>query len=1234
MIYTSTILVSNIHCPSCVSYAQDVLREVPAIFSVDVSLIDHTIRVKHEQDQTQEIIVKELIKAAFEVQHVTTVGPGGVQSHDYDVSHGSTTASVSRSTWLMSRAQRKHIANCKACQQKRDRTPTRRGSWAALSRACRPSLFRNKSTDNRTRISDDTLVEQEPADVHTEPREYIAHISIGGMTCASCSGTIAKELANLDFVKSIDVRLMTNNARVVFQAPPQNSGRIVEAIEDLGYEATIDDVLPSTPEKRISTTARREYKVSLHIDGMTCGSCVGTITRGLQELPFVRSVNIDLVRNSGVAVFSDRQNLESILEKIDDLGYDSAVVKVDALDDTIPAEEQERAVQIQIDGMYCEHCPDNIKFALETTLSPSRGDGKPNHTITQWPTLDDPLITIVYRPSPPDLTVRTFISVIDATHEAFHASVYQPPTLEERSRRMQRREQQHILWRLLFTAVVAIPTFIIGVVYMSLVPESNRTRQWLQGPIMAGKATRMEWALFFMTTPVMFFGTDIFHRRAFKEIKSMWRPTSKVPILRRFYRFGSMNLLISAGTSVAYFSSLAILIMDATDQSQSEGEHRSSAAYFDTVTFLTFFILIGRFLEAYSKAKTGDAVAMLSKLRPSDAFLVENRDTNTHGTQPSIRKIPVDQLEVGDIVQIPHGTSPPTDGTVDQQGTFLFDESSLTGESKPVQKTYGEEVYTGSVNVSDPVRVRVTATSGTSMLDQIVHVVREGQAKRAPIERIADSLTGYFVPVITLLAILTWLIWLGLGQSGALPQAWLDVSQGGWPFWSLEFAIAVFVVACPCGIGLAAPTALFVGGGLAAQQGILVQGGGEAFQEASQIDAIVFDKTGTLTEGQMRVTDFEMLHPADDRTVAEGIILAASRIMEQSSTHPMAKAIVDYCAQKADEAPVEHQEVKEVPGQGMTVKFTVKTSPTTTQYEAALGNERLVRSLPHSEGAESISGMALSSSQSKNEVATNEDFYLDPVLRKHQSLGHSTAIFAIRETPPESEEISPIQALFRPVALFAIADPIRVEAPSILQSLRESNLEVHMCTGDNQTTAMAIASQLGIPVSNVRAGVLPQDKAAYICELQRLPSNHNSSPNDKHSHRQIIAFVGDGTNDTPALSAADVSIALSSGSDVAVTTASFILLNSDLTTILSLVRLAKRVFLRVKLNFAWAAVYNLCLVPVAAGVFFPIGANEDHGGWRLGPVWASVAMAASSVSVVMSSLALKLPAIRWTKNLY
>jgi heavy metal translocating P-type ATPase len=659
-----------------------------------------------------------------------------------------------------------------------------------------------------------------------------------------------------------------------------------------------------------------------------------------------------------------------------------------------------------------------------------------------------------------------------------------------------------------------------------------------------------------------------------------------------------MNLLISAGTSVAYISSLVLLIVNSTSKPMQNGH---ITTYFDTVVFLTLFILIGKYLEASSKTKAGDAVAMLGKLRPSEALLVESKDGGTPGSKRSveiigarrIRNIPVDLIEAGDHVQVPHGASPPADGIIDASDTvYQFDESSLTGESKPVNKSTGDKVFAGSINVGQQVQIQVTDIGGKSLLDQIVSVVREGQTKRAPVERVADIISGYFVPVITLIAITTFVIWFGLGQGGVLPKGYLDVDQGGWAFWSLEFAIAVFVVACPCGIGLAAPTALFVGGGLAAKSGILVRGGGDAFQEASHLDAIVFDKTGTLTEGgNLKVTHHEILPSTEDE---QNVAWAVARAMEESSNHPIAKAIAKFCSTKPA-ATVISSSITEISGQGMKGTFTLAIAedrPCATQhlkYEAVIGNERLHDSLHLS-----------------NPTRENNHYYLKTLLFNHQSAGKSTALLSLRRLDASQPQPLP----FKPTLIFATSDALRSTTLTVIQTLQSTHphVSLHICTGDNPTTAAAVASTLNIPIANVLSSALPTQKAEYIHSLQHPPS----------SRRQTIAFVGDGTNDTPALTAADVSIALSSGSDIAINSASFILLSSDLSTLPTLLSLSQKVFRRVKMNFMWACIYNVCLVPVAAGVFYPIG-----GHWRLGPVWASAAMAASSVSVVLSSLALR-----------
>ena len=693
-----------------------------------------------------------------------------------------------------------------------------------------------------------------------------------------------------------------------------------------------------------------------------------------------------------------------------------------------------------------------------------------------------------------------------------------------------------------------------------------------------------------------------------------------------------MNLLVSAGTSIAYFASVAVLGINATSRSRSSG---SNSTYFDSVVFLTFFILNGRYLEAYSKAKTGNAVGLLGNLRPREATLVTSLQGSMpvgaasediietqrgHASRTNTQRISANLLEVGDVVMVPHGSSPPADGKILESPT-IFNESSLTGEARAVAKSKGDSVFAGAINIGDAITIEITDVGGSSMLDQIVAVVREGQAKRAPVERVVDIVTGYFVPVITALAIITFVIWFSLGESGVLSHSYLGRQQGGWAFWSLEFAIAVFVVACPCGIGLAAPTALFVGSGLAASHGILVRGGGEAFQEASNIDAVIFDKTGTLTEGgDLEVTDHEMLAKDGEARIA----WAVTKALEETSSHPLARAILACAATQSSETIRTLNGITEEPGRGMRGTFLSSAISedldSGLKYEAALGSEALVSSL--------IS----------NTPTTN--YFTNTTISRWKSESKSVALLAIRRIsnsidPAGVDPFSDTQNPWTLAAIFAISDPVRPSAIPTVSALQSRGIPVYMLTGDNPITASAVASTLSIPQDHVFAGVLPTEKASKIRWLQEnghrrphpstwlktlFPKKGSSAEKENEKNEKaIVAFIGDGINDAPALTTADVSISLSSASDIAMHSSSFILLSPSLTSVITLFDLSSRVFRRVKYNFGWAVIYNVILVPVAAGVFFKVRSE----GWRLGPVWGSAAMALSSLCVVGSSLALR-----------
>jgi len=1240
----SVFWVSNVHCSSCVAYVTEVLSEIPTVRDIDVSIITHEVRVTHGVSAQPADLVVALIHAAFEVHHVTTYDERSVIISELDTTswnhRGSTLFSTPRTSYssissnfkdrLYTSREKSHIANCSACKKEEAER------LSLLSNQTDAGLLYEKSTPYAawqahtpsSLTTSETQVEREasatpniPPEISETPQplspssdEFTARISIGGMSCASCVNTITAAVKELDFVKEITVNLLTNSATLVYFGPKEHIDLVTEKIDDVGFDAFLDQVNP-VPKESSPEQSSTGYVSEIAISGMTCGSCVGSVTRGVEELPFVISVTVNLLSHSGKVEFEGRENLDKIVEKIEDLGYDATVSSVHPLAESKhqAGPVQARTISIRVDGMFCHHCPEKVLASL---------DALPGVTVEESLCEKNPIVKVTYTPNPPSLTVRSILATVNETHDAFAASIYHPPSIEDRSRVMQLHERRRLLSRLLFVLSAAIPTFLVGIVFMSLVSSDNPIRMYLDQTIWSGSVTRTEWALFIMSTPVMFYGTDAFHTRAMKEIHALWRPGSRVPIIRRFYRFGSMNLLISAGTSVAYFSSLAVLIVDAVVGTKSSAH---STTYFDSVVFLTLFILAGRFLEAYSKAKTGDAVTSLGKLRPSEALLIGSQSTNVdsdEGTEAdSMKRISVDLLEVGDTVRIPHGASPPADGVVVGEGSYQFDESSLTGESRPVKKAADDQVYTGSVNVGQPVHIRITELGGSSMLDRIIAVVREGQSKRAPLERTADLLTSHFVPVITLIAVFTFVIWLALGHSGVLPSDYLDVAQGGWTFWALEFAIAVFVVACPCGLALAAPTALFVGGGLAAKHGILVKGGGEAFQEASRLDAIVFDKTGTLTEGgSLMVSDHEIL--AKDGELQK-VAWALAQKLEESSNHPIAQAISAFCASQPGVA-VTSSDIQEISGQGMKGTFSVSDneSEQKERYEAAIGNERLLHSILPSE---------------------SDTYFVSNLLSKFQSAGKSTAILSLRRLDSQSAENAP----FIPAIIFATSDTIRPEAVKIISDLNRRQVEVFMCTGDNQTTAHAVADMLGIPRSNVMANVLPAEKASFVRQVQdgsmkASPIGANS-PNQSKT-RPVVAFVGDGVNDSPALAAADVSIAMASGSDVAINSASFILLNSDLSTILQLVLLSRRVFNRVRMNFGWAVIYNLCLVPVAAGVFYPIvnGHHEKIVGnetvmvnehWRLSPVWAALAMALSSISVVTSSLMLRVD-MESVKNIF
>jgi Cu+-exporting ATPase len=1134
---TTSLLLSNLHCPSCVSTIEDALSTLdPRPSSVSSSIVSSWVTVQHESSLDPTTIQAALEGAGFEVRSVIT-NCMKQDPHDDETKEHTKDSLPTGEQGLLGRTINEW------CSGSRDKHNGNR-----------------YMTMSRRHMELCVLCQAEEAKGHDKSR--ISSSSVKVLQAEQEQVTPKKTEGNMEAYRANSLYSSTENVNEEDMEKPETPPFIV--VDDGSY----NDLCRAT----------------LAVGGMTCASCVNAIKEELGHMEWVRKVDINLIMNSATVEFAGKEHSNDVVDMIESIGYEAVldtVVEIQASPEPTLQRQAEnhkeiqlvppRTVEIKISGMFCTHCPERILRFIDTFAE--RGV-----TVDKQLSITQPILKITYTPQAPEFTIRQVISGLAGVHPTLVPSIYHPPTLEERSQLLHAQERRAILRRVILCIIAAIPTFIIGIVFMSLVPSTNTVRKYFESPWTASVG-RGQWALFIVATPVYFLAADVFHIRALKEIRSTWRRGSKVPFLQRFYRFGSMDMLISLGTSIAYISSVAQLIAAGVNASTMAN---ANSFYFDSVVFLTLFLLIGRLIEAFSKSRTRDAVDMLGKLRPPTAILIDE-------TVSSSRDVEVDLLDFGDIVRILHGASPPNDGII-IEGNAAFDESSLTGESRLVNKSIGDKVYSGTVNKGGPLLVRITGVAGTSMIDQIIRVVREGQTRHAPIERIADTLTSYFVPFITLIAISTWIIWLGLGLSGRLPMSYLDTNSSSWAAWSLQFAIAVFVVACPCGLGLAAPTALFVGSGLAANHGILVKGGGEAFEKANRLDCIVFDKTGTLTVGgEPVVTNFKFFPRGLDglSTYDEKDILAMVNQLEENSSHPIARAIVSFC-QKHDLKGRDMKETKEIAGKGMRAVFTpVERSE---RNEMIIGNEALLNDY---------------------NVKVSAEIYARLCIWKRE--GKSIAIAAISSASVEDS--------WHIAALFGISDNIRPEAAHVIKALQQRGTAVWMLSGDNYDSACAIGARVGIARENVIAGVLPSEKAEKIKYLQKSLGARNGKGKATSQKRGLVAMVGDGINDSPALTAADVGIAIGSGSDIAISSAEFVLVNSNLKTLITLLDLSSMVFNRIKFNFGWALIYNLIGVPIAAGVLYPVVSNGSHV--RLDPVWASLAMALSSISVVCSSLALR-----------
>ncbi|OCG09796.1 copper-translocating P-type ATPase [Gilliamella apicola] len=676
-----------------------------------------------------------------------------------------------------------------------------------------------------------------------------------------------------------------------------------------------------------------------------------------------------------------------------------------------------------------------------------------------------------------NVELETLISAVDKA--GYHAV-----KINDQQTHIKGAEKQASLWPIIISVLLAIP-FVLP---MLLEPFGINLMMpaWLQ---------------LIMASIVQFGLGAKFYRSGFNAIKAL---------------SGNMDLLVAIGTSAAYGLSLYQWIIGNNDH-----------LYFESSVVIITLILIGKWLESRAKHQTTQAIEALSALRP-DVALVRRGDQEI--------SLPINQVVVGDVVIVKPGERIPVDGIV-IEGASSSDESMLTGESFPVNKTVNDIVTGGTINGEGLLMVKTTAIQADSTLSKIINMVESAQAKKAPIQRIVDRISAIFVPVILLIALITLLAW------GVISQDWQQ---------ALLHAVAVLVIACPCALGLATPTAIMVGTGVAARHGILIKDA-EALETLHNVNTVAFDKTGTLTIGKPELVEMDVIG-----TQTPEQILAIAASLQAGSEHPLAKAILKKAKQYSYA-----RNITSVTGSGV-----MATIDNTEYY---LGSLRWMKSL-------------------------NAHFVdIDDKINELTNKGYTISFLAKQQ----------LEANVVILALFGFSDVIKEEAKTAITALHQLNVKTVMLTGDNQQAANYVGQQLNL--DKVIAEVLPQDKANYIYQLQKESQNNNNSDSN---HK--VAMVGDGINDAPALAAADIGIAMGTGTDVAMHAASITLMRGNLFLIADAIDISRRTYNKIKQNLFWAFFYNLIGIPLAALGF-------------LNPMIAGAAMALSSVSVVTNALLLK----RW-----
>ncbi|PSN66601.1 heavy metal translocatin [Corynespora cassiicola Philippines] len=983
-------------------------------------------------------------------------------------------------------------------------------------------------------------------------------LSVEGMTCGACTSAIEGAFKDVAGIKSFSISLLSERAVIEHDPsiiPPE---KLAETIEDVGFDAAVLDTVVAAPQKKAgkSRNKSKSMTTTVAVEGMTCGACTSAIESGFKDVEGVYQFNISLLANRAVLVHDpSKLTEEQIVEIIEDRGFDAKVIS--SVDGSVQqSSSANNAIHLKVYGLP------NSTAASELEALLRKRPGITNATVN-------------FSTSRATIHREQQIVGLRAIVEAIEAAGYNAlvsdsddnnAQLESLAKTKEIQEWRHAVK---FSACFAVPVFLISMFIPMFLPFLDFGSFRIFPGLYLGDVICLV-----LTLPVQFGIGKRFYVSAYKSL-SHGAPT--------------MDVLVVLGTSAAFFFSIASMLV-----SICMPPHSKPTTLFDTSTMLITFVSLGRYLENSAKGQTSKALSNLMSLAPSMATIyadpiaaakaAEGWDvteekaerSSMEGNAIEERTIATELIEVGDVVILRPGDKIPADGTV-TRGESYVDESMVTGEAMPILKKKGVPLVAGTVNGAGRLDFAVTRAGRDTQLSQIVRLVQEAQTSRAPIQRLADTVAGYFVPIILTLGLATFVAWMVLSHVLPYPpKVFLDHASGGKLMVCLKLCIAVIVFACPCALGLATPTAVMVGTGVGARMGILVKGGA-ALETATKINHIVFDKTGTLTIGKMSVSKADIQGEWAQAGYKKDLWWTLIGLAEMGSEHPIAKAIVA--------SAKEHLRV----GSDGTLDGSVG------DFEAVVGK-----------GIAATVEAALSRERQRYRVLIgNAAFLLSEGVNVPDLMEEPLTPSAPRDEPSGGVRSAGITTIHTAIGktytgTLGLSDTIKPSARAAVLALQRLGISSSIVTGDMASSAMVVASQVGIEPVDVHASATPSDKKAIVADLQ--------------SRGYIVAMVGDGINDSPALASADIGIALSTGTDVAMEAASIVLMSStDLLAIPASLILSRYIFNRIKMNLAWACMYNFIGLPFAMGFFLPWGLS-------LHPMAAGAAMASSSVSVVLSSL--------------